>query len=780
LLKAIESCEKHEFDKVVKTYLREIYGFETIVNTDGPGDSGIDIQVFNVGGQNIQYQVSTQMSESQQEQRAFNKKILADFAKSKDNTKKGYSNILYFFYSKKLTNRSISSFKTIALKDYGLNLEMIEANRIADEAENYIELQRDIINFSELDKIQFESKSFSNTEKNLVFELIGFGKPAELRFQIIEAFIIQVLFNNTQLSREQIIEQSNTNFKTKENNIFYEKLLNRLMTEKRVTKTEDKTKFRLTDIESKKISELYKKFDLENQLFTKDINAILINYDQDKYINDYVNELKKIYTENFNSDLTGVIEDAISVEITGISYHFKTFIESKISNKQSAKQLAIELLKYCQTNKFLQKYCASKVFSEKTNLQRLELYVNSKKRIFIDTQIALHVLCYFFKKDCNYENYFFQVSKGLLEFSRANNTPLFIFERYLWEVQTHVRQALNLIPFTSLPNFNSLGKSRNVFYNFFLFLNEHCLTESKTFEDFLRSAGFNIKDSFKINGERIDYYFNQIGIQKVGSEKEYDIEDVKRLFTKVLNDTQKNKALFSLNNDAIMVEFLADNDVDVHPLEPIFVTWDKSFLKVREQYYKNHPTSQRWFLFTPSKLIDHYSVLRFSIDSETVTRDLLALLTDEIITKTHILLDSLTVILNPHDEIGLEYTNKFAQIRDEEIHRISSNEIEALEVIEGETALDEVMFQVTNYFFEDAEKQNYFKKIFLEKDLIDPVFEIIQKSISRLYEHKLFDTNTFAEFEELISRIKEEEKQRITSQQPKPGGPSDSKLAEGK
>lgn len=279
----------------------------------------------------------------------------------------------------------------------------------------------------------------------------------------------------------------------------------------------------------------------------------------------------------------------------------------------------------------------------------------------------------------------------------------------------------------------------------------------------MSNAGFNVRDSFKIHQEKVDYYFNQIGIHKIEAIKEYDIEEVKRYFISALNELQRNKAPFSLNNDSIMVEFLSDKDTDVHPLEPVFVSWDKSFFKVREKYYKNHPNGQRWFLFTPSKLIDHYSVLKFSIDSETVTRDLLALLSDEIINNTHILLDSLAIILNPNDEIGLEYTNKFAKIRDEEIHRISSNDIEPLATIEGETALDEVMYQVTSHFIDDELKQNYFKRIFTEKELIESVVKIVTESVNSYYQNKRFDNKTLTEFDFLIDKLKEEEKKRITS-----------------
>ena len=35
LVQIIAACEKSEFDKIVKVYLQEVYGFHRIVQTDG-------------------------------------------------------------------------------------------------------------------------------------------------------------------------------------------------------------------------------------------------------------------------------------------------------------------------------------------------------------------------------------------------------------------------------------------------------------------------------------------------------------------------------------------------------------------------------------------------------------------------------------------------------------------------------------------------------------------------------------------------------------------------
>ena len=98
LVKLIDSSEKNEFDKIVKTYLKEVYGFERIVVTDGKDDLGIDIRVFDYGQSKIQYQLTIQKNNTSQNKNKLNNKLFEDVKKAKRNVEDyNYSNNLYFF-----------------------------------------------------------------------------------------------------------------------------------------------------------------------------------------------------------------------------------------------------------------------------------------------------------------------------------------------------------------------------------------------------------------------------------------------------------------------------------------------------------------------------------------------------------------------------------------------------------------------------------------------------------------------------------------------------------
>ena len=227
LISLLDACEKHEFDEVVKIYLVQEYGFKKIVRTDGGHDTGLDLKVFDSGGQSIQYQVTIQKSNTPAEERAFEKKLREDLVKAKTNHETyKYSNKLIFFHSKELTNARIRHYEKLAFKEFSIDLELIEANRIAEEAENIIDIQTLLYKANELDKYQLKASTFDDESENLMFDLISFGRASEFKVQIIEAFILLSFYTKGELTVDEIKNLCESKFKVKEGYPFYEKLIN--------------------------------------------------------------------------------------------------------------------------------------------------------------------------------------------------------------------------------------------------------------------------------------------------------------------------------------------------------------------------------------------------------------------------------------------------------------------------------------------------------------------------------------------------------------------------
>lgn len=752
LILLLGSLEKREFDKIVKIYLQNEYDSKSIVFTDGKDDTGLDIKVFDYNGRNIQYQLTVQKSTTASEKSNFEKKLIEDLQKANINAKEhGYSNNLIFFYSKTLTNEKIRTYTKLAFKDYNINLEFIEANRLAQEAEEILEIQRELYKISELDKFKASDSHFDNT---LFYDLLSFGRPTEFKIQVIESFILQLFCSIDKLTKERIMELCKEKFDVDENDDFYDRMLGRFMTEKKIYKDKTDQSFSLTPKEKAFLKGKNEQFEIDKTVFLKNIFVILTKYGQIDFIDDYVRELKQLYIDNFNTDLKDIISNETEFHIQSTFKPFIKFIETNLKDKEQAKELSIELLKYCLDNKFIQKLAAAKVYSSKVDNGRLQNYINKQKKIFIDTSVGLFSLCLFYKPNTLFDNYFFKATKSLIDYSRKEKSHLYISERYIWEIANHIRDAFRLIPFSLIENFHVLGASRNVFYNFYNFLIKSGEIDSeKKFSEFLGEFGFVEGASIESLNSVIEYSLENVNIYKQVISKEYKIDEANRLFEEAMSKHFKHKTTFTRNCDSIMLEFLGDKDIEVHPVDPLFLTWDKTFFEVHTRYLQKFPNAQNWLILSPNKIVDIYALLKFSINSETVTENLLALISDDIVSNTHSLIDVLAFVLNPKDEIGLEYTNRLAKIRDEEINQISRAEFIPPENFEGQAVIDDIFLRLTTHFSEES-KLSKFKVLFTKEEFLDEVISILVIAVKEFYSSQRIDQNSlFEKFDELIKKI---------------------------
>lgn len=749
LISLIESLEKREFDELINIYLHNEYGFKKIVFTDGKDDTGLDIKVFDYSGEKLQYQLTTQRSTSQRELKQFEHKLKEDFEKAKENHKDyHYKDRLIYFYSYRLTNEKVRNYEKTAFKDYGITLDLMEAKRLAQESENIIEMQSFLYKIAELDTFHVSNSTFDNT---LFFDLLSFGKPTEFKTQVIDAFILQLFYQEGSLSIEKIQGACEQQFNVKENHVFYERALSKFMTDKRIVKNKTNGDYLLSDIEFQTLKLQNENFALAKTVFLKEVKQILDENMQGDFLDEYVQELKRLYVENFELDLKEVIENNEEFHLFGMFKSFIKFIEKRGKSEDEAKALAHKLLAYCLNNKFIQKVAATKVYSSKIDNRRLSTYLTNKKKLFVDTPIALYALCHYYRPKTEFRNYFFKATRNLLEYSRSEKVTLYISERYLWEIQNNVNEARGLVPFTKIPHFEMLGSSTNIFFSFFLQLKELREVEADlTFEQFLNEFEWGTGASQTSILSSIEHALAQKNICKQVLPH-YEIDEANKVFESAIDKYSKSKTAFARVNDSIMLAYLSDSNVELHPLQPLFLTWDKTFFESHTHFLKKFPTAQRWLIMTPNKFVDVYALLKFSINSETVTENLLALISDNIVEETHSLIDSLALILNPENDVSLEYINRIRQIREKEVNKVSAEFGGYAEQTEGgPTAIDEIFYKLTHHYRDS--KFEALKSLFTREDVMDRVITVLKQLIEEFRESRqIADTSLFSAFDELLT-----------------------------
>lgn len=746
----IEGCEKQEFDKLVKCYLKVVEGCTKIVNTDGKDDSGLDLRVIDLFGDKIQFQLTIQENQ-------FEKKLDADLIKADQNIQNhGYTNKLFFFYSQRVSNKKMLALKRDAYKKYKINLELIDSNQIADLSEDYLELQKLLSQLAELDQLQLDKELSNDKGLNMLYDLVSFGQPSNLKIQIIEAFLLHKVFNESEISKDKLFSEIKNHFKKEFENSFINNQLNRLVGEKRLKyKDSEKDMIILTDSEKQRIEELKYSFLMEEKNLFKEVYELLTPYNLQNESNIFIQEIIRLLEANYNIDLQEYVSQNSENEISRLSRDFFMFLESKLKKEKDIQFISEKLFELCKRNDFLQKICATKVFITKINPDKLGIYLSKKRPIFIDTQISIYSLCYFYFKNSAFSHYFFEATRDFLNFCSKNGLNLKISQQYVWETKDHIREAINLIPFTKLPFFEKLGKSNNALLNFYMSLvKENYFEGDMSYEEFLTDYGFNQGMSQQDLTHKISYYLNEIGIEECPFDKRYDLNKIKMMFDVALFDLNRDKTSFAMNNDCIMLSYLADNDVQIHPIEPVFVTWDTSFFKVRNKYYSENPSSQRWHMFTPAKFIDHFSTLQFDIGIKVISREIISILHASFIDETHSLIDSISIILNPENEIGYKYSKKLAEIRDEAVFN-KSHEPELWEIKESFiVTIDDIIFKLNRHYLSDFNLFENYKEIFKKEEYFDKVIDLFKTEIHYYGKHKRLSENIISKLNEFIEEVK--------------------------
>ena len=437
-------------------------------------------------------------------------------------------------------------------------------------------------------------------------------------------------------------------------------------------------------------------------------------------------------------------------------------MKGKLNEPASSEVIAKKIFAIADNNEILSRIAAGQVYSKVSDPERLQEYItrhNNNKNIFLDTNLIINALCVHYNPNSDYDNYHFKVAKQFLNFATLNQLNLGTIKSYAIETASLFKDALAIIPFTKLPIFDKLGGSSNILYTFFQYLKDwgQLHEGTNTFEDFLKEFKFETKSFPSDNNyfSQIEYLLKSLNIE-IDYPPKYDLHIATELSYQDLISNSKTKSNFAIHNDAIMLMRLGDNDVEVNPIDPIFCTWDISLFRVRNLFFQEFPSCTKWLMYTPSRLMDQYSMMNFQVKQGTLCNEVLSILDEDFgfQEKTHSLLDSMLIIINPENVVGLQYANKLAELRQQEIIQVDHKPENILE--DGsETKSVDIVFQklFTNYTSkDDGELFDAFKAVFTKEVFFDDVVEILSTEIKSVSVTGLVNNNLFLKMDEIVKK----------------------------
>ena len=749
-IKWIGGLTQDQFDGFVKLYLQIDWGIDNVELCNGPNDGGIDVRYFeNNGRVKIPLQITIQEN--------VRKKLSDDLPKVYELiNKEGYNNEFFFFYRNIVSDDSIRAFEREAKVKYGISLRIIDGNSFSAivQRPEYKALRLYIKDtFGEL--LIEDIDSIDNTDK-LRFDLIAYSSESvEVKNRIVQSFILSELFNKNTLNRQELLKSAASKFKLPFEHC--NRQLNTLFTIKKVVKVEGElNKIKLSSEEAERIRFSLETITLQESEFLLRINTIIEKFKLMTTQKDLMEQLLNLFIENYNLDFKEISENDEGADIVKNApfIKFQAQIKKILSNKKQFNEVLVGLMEICRENDYLQRIAAGKSFYKIVRNNNLQQYYNRQpKKVYLDTPLLLYLLCIFYKDIPQFPNFHFKVARDFYQYLRTSTIKLDIniSDYYIREVSFQFLNAQKLSLISNQGFFKILGPTGNVIFNYFEYLDTNNLLNDgiETFEDFLNEYGLlydHHSDTRKLEfiEEKIGLIFTTNGYSifnadqyQVSAKQKQRYNQIKRELELIHSKNGDFRTPKSIENDACMLNVLYEESIE--DIDPTIVTWDNSFFEIRKSFFGKHPGFKYWFLFSPAKYIDHLALLRFDIDGDILTDEILSIVESDFDMpgKVKYLKDAIVRILDLKTASGIKLANGLAEIRQNFILNSSERgqaDFEKTKIL----PLDEIFIYVSQYYIGKKGKYGLqdFSKLVSKDENVESVLQCINDELNNYLESR--------------------------------------------
>lgn len=472
--------------------------------------------------------------------------------------------------------------------------------------------------------------------QRLLYDYVKFGRSTnEIKNRIVTIFICHSLYEKGEMSVSSLETLIQTSLSVSFGDKSFRRILDRMRMAKSI-RFSNKDLVTLTDEEQEHQDKAKKDFQLNHQHFLESVEEVLHPYSLGGISESVVNHLIKLFADNSSSAADEFIGKISANEDDQCLLLFKQKLQEEGIPAECVTPVGVKLLELCKTDGFALSIGVGKAFSSLVSMELNDGY--AERDVYLDSQIVLSLLClnsdYAIPDEARFRN-----AQAFSELIYKSHKLKFKFSRhYLPEISGHIKNALGLAELVDLPAFKGSMVSNNVFYQHYYVLRESDGLPNgvDNFADYIENH-FNLRledydDSrlYTIINAVLQSQFQDLGIDLIEC-RTYSPEDIELhkdlLRSDLLQDRPKQEA--RINKDAVMCCILAEaknNSV----VAPFFVTQDSCFRPYRKRYMEeiDRSSSSCWFLFSPSKLVNHMDLLNLKIQGEAFTDDLLVMLKD--------------------------------------------------------------------------------------------------------------------------------------------------------
>lgn len=702
----IDGLTKDQFDSLMRIFIKEYWNVETVIITDGKGDGGIDVKIFeDKRNRKIPLQITIDKN--------VYPKLQKDLVKIEklvhDNE---YSDNFYFFYSHGAAESKIIELKDEARIKHSINLELFDNKRIAAQIEqpNFV-FTREKLRHLLGEFVRDENEYFDESQK-LYYDYLSYADGSnELKESFIKSFVLNYLYEseNCKSNLEGIIDKINQEFNISVTEDYLSRLLKKLFENGKITRCNQGI-VQLSEQEIINIKSIKDNSSLLEGEFLSLLQEKINEFDSNLEIRVVVNHLKEIYESNNKIDFIEISDRIEESNINEAVSQFHNYVKHCFNSKDDYKLFINKVFQLCSENTYLINLSAGNLYKNLMDNPEFSAYTRrTNKEVFIDTPVLIYLFLQMRENNFHYNNYKFNVAKELNNIIQKNDNYLNFntTQLYITELTEHVTKAIKLIELDNLGVFDILGGSNNGIVNLYEAAKKEAQFE-KGLQEFIESYGISVE---RVDAEDDNEYLNQY-LTKLFKDNYVKVDDVppynknyqtkknfdriEKTLAEVYSRNEINRKPRSLLFDALLIGHI--NEFQDEMIDPTIITWDKSFQFFRKEFHPKNPNFKYWHLFTPGKFIDHLSLLQFKINGSVISKEILALIETEydVVEGIRKLSDVLSSIVDLKSATGVKLSKGLADIRSTYIYQINKEQNIKIDNSDNQP-VDNVFLQLIDY-----------------------------------------------------------------------------------
>lgn len=759
----IDGLTKDQFDVFIKSFIKDFWKVEDVVVTDGKGDAGIDVKIYE-GKKNkkipLQITIDRNVYSKLEKDLIKINSLIEDYE---------YSDVFYFYYSHGAAEGKVIELVEKARNNFSIDLKIFDNKEIASYLDNpgYEKSRSSLRNF--FGEFLRNEESYFDPNQKLYFDYLSYADDSkELKEKFIVSYVIYELFKNKENTIAELLEKVKTEFDIQITLGYLERLINNLISVNKIEKCTNGN-LKLSETEKNKVKNVRENSELLEREFSSKLQDLINECDSNLEIRIIIEKLNSIFQSQNKLDLNEISNDFELEECNAEIKSLYEYVQLCFTEKDNYKLFLAKVFKLCEDNNFLVKLSAGKMFKQLIDNPEFSSYSRRiNKEIFLDTPILIYLLLVMKEPYLEYDNIKFKISKELFDLIQSgdkaanyNTTQL-----YVTELSDHYKKAVRLIPIEELGLYDSLGGSDNEILNLYLTVKSKGLFEG-SFREYLESFGISVNKAehderneyinqclivlFKDNGILID----DVPPYNKNYQTKKDYDNIEKVLAEIYSRSHINRHPRSLMFDSLLLTHIYNLQDQL--IDPTIITWDKTFHEFRKEFHPNNPNFRYWHLFTPGKFIDHMSLLKFKINGSAISKEILSMIEAdyEVVKGVKKIADVLTTIVDLKSTTGINLTKGLADIRSTYVYQIQIDQVEKSEYEESQPA-DQVISNLVDYYSSPKSEYNFIDFIDSLKNniVVDNLLEIVRFESDNFIKYSKLSSSYIKKFNEVIKTNK--------------------------